>query len=93
MAANGRSLLPRWIEQCSPLRIRTARAAARRRHRDAVADDRRRLAARSRACDARAARLRRAPGAAWQEKALREAKLATDWAAADEAYESAARDL
>ena len=28
---------------------------------------------------------------AWQLKALREAKLATDWAAPDEAYESAAR--
>jgi malto-oligosyltrehalose synthase len=28
---------------------------------------------------------------AWQQKALREAKLATDWAAIDEAYEEAAR--
>lgn len=31
--------------------------------------------------------------AGWQEKALREAKLATDWSAPNEAYESAARDL
>ena len=30
---------------------------------------------------------------AWQQKALREAKLATDWAAPDEAYEDAARAL
>lgn len=30
---------------------------------------------------------------AWQQKALREAKLATDWAAVDESYESAARDF
>ena len=29
--------------------------------------------------------------AAWQQKALREAKLFTDWAAVDETYESAAR--
>jgi (1->4)-alpha-D-glucan 1-alpha-D-glucosylmutase len=29
--------------------------------------------------------------AAWQQKALREAKLASDWAAVDEAYEDAAR--
>src|SRR5262249_277883 len=29
--------------------------------------------------------------AGWQQKALREAKLATDWTAPDEAYESAAR--
>ena len=29
--------------------------------------------------------------AAWQQKALREAKLASDWAAVDEAYEAAAR--
>jgi malto-oligosyltrehalose synthase len=29
--------------------------------------------------------------AAWQQKALREAKLFTDWAAVDEAYEAAAR--
>jgi (1->4)-alpha-D-glucan 1-alpha-D-glucosylmutase len=31
--------------------------------------------------------------AGWQEKALREAKLVTDWTAPDEAYESAARGL
>jgi (1->4)-alpha-D-glucan 1-alpha-D-glucosylmutase len=31
--------------------------------------------------------------AAWQQKALREAKLATDWTAPNEAYESAARKL
>ena len=31
--------------------------------------------------------------AQWQEKALREAKLATDWAAPNETYESAAREL
>jgi maltooligosyltrehalose synthase len=31
--------------------------------------------------------------AAWQQKALREAKLASDWAAVDEAYEEAARSL
>jgi len=31
--------------------------------------------------------------AAWQEKALREAKLRTDWAAIDERYEQAARTL
>jgi malto-oligosyltrehalose synthase len=30
---------------------------------------------------------------AWQQKALREAKLASDWAAVDEAYEAAARDF
>lgn len=30
---------------------------------------------------------------AWQQKALREAKLASDWAAVDETYEAAARDL
>jgi len=30
---------------------------------------------------------------AWQQKALREAKLASDWAAIDEAYEAAARDF
>ena len=30
---------------------------------------------------------------AWQEKAMREAKLATDWSAQNEAYEAAARDL
>ncbi|WP_421996849.1 malto-oligosyltrehalose synthase [Reyranella sp.] len=30
---------------------------------------------------------------AWQEKALREAKLASDWAAVDEGYETAARTL
>jgi (1->4)-alpha-D-glucan 1-alpha-D-glucosylmutase len=30
---------------------------------------------------------------AWQQKALREAKLASDWAAIDEAYEVAARDF
>lgn len=30
---------------------------------------------------------------AWQQKALREAKLASDWAAVDEAYETAARDF
>ena len=29
--------------------------------------------------------------AQWQEKALREAKLATDWAVPNEAYEAAAR--
>jgi malto-oligosyltrehalose synthase len=37
-------------------------------------------------CAAYCARL-----AAWQQKALREAKLATDWTAPDEAYESSAR--
>ncbi len=37
-------------------------------------------------------RLRRAPGRL-QQKALREAKLASDWAAIDEAYEAAARDF
>jgi malto-oligosyltrehalose synthase len=37
-------------------------------------------------CAAYCARL-----AAWQQKALREAKLATDWIAPDEAYESSAR--
>jgi (1->4)-alpha-D-glucan 1-alpha-D-glucosylmutase len=31
--------------------------------------------------------------AGWQQKALREAKLATDWTAPNEAYESAARDF
>jgi (1->4)-alpha-D-glucan 1-alpha-D-glucosylmutase len=31
--------------------------------------------------------------AAWQQKALREAKLASDWAAIDEAYEAAARQF
>ncbi|SEP41852.1 (1-_4)-alpha-D-glucan 1-alpha-D-glucosylmutase [Rhodospirillales bacterium URHD0017] len=31
--------------------------------------------------------------AAWQQKALREAKLASDWAAIDEPYEAAARDF
>ena len=31
--------------------------------------------------------------AQWQQKALREAKLATDWTVPDEAYESAAREL
>jgi (1->4)-alpha-D-glucan 1-alpha-D-glucosylmutase len=31
--------------------------------------------------------------AGWQEKALREAKLRTDWTAPDEAYESVARDF
>ena len=31
--------------------------------------------------------------AQWQEKALREAKLATDWAVPNENYESAAREL
>ena len=31
--------------------------------------------------------------AQWQEKALREAKLATDWAEPNETYETAARDL
>jgi (1->4)-alpha-D-glucan 1-alpha-D-glucosylmutase len=31
--------------------------------------------------------------AQWQQKALREAKLATDWVVPNEAYESAARDL
>ncbi len=31
--------------------------------------------------------------AAWQEKALREAKLATDWGCPNEAYENAAREL
>src|SRR5262249_27838506 len=31
--------------------------------------------------------------AGWQQKALREAKLATDWTAPDETYESAARDF
>ncbi|MFO1080316.1 MAG: malto-oligosyltrehalose synthase [Reyranellaceae bacterium] len=31
--------------------------------------------------------------AAWQEKALRESKLGSDWAAVDEGYEAAARDL
>jgi malto-oligosyltrehalose synthase len=31
--------------------------------------------------------------AGWQEKALREAKLATDWTSPNEAYESAAREL
>jgi (1->4)-alpha-D-glucan 1-alpha-D-glucosylmutase len=30
---------------------------------------------------------------AWQQKALREAKLASDWAAIDETYEAAARDF
>ena len=30
---------------------------------------------------------------AWQQKALREAKLASDWVAIDEAYEAAARDF
>lgn len=30
---------------------------------------------------------------AWQQKALREAKLASDWAAVDEAYEAAAHDF
>ncbi|MPZ33953.1 MAG: malto-oligosyltrehalose synthase [Rhodospirillales bacterium] len=30
---------------------------------------------------------------AWQQKALREAKLASDWAAVDEVYEAAARDF
>lgn len=30
---------------------------------------------------------------AWQEKALREAKLVTDWSAANDAYEGAARDF
>lgn len=30
---------------------------------------------------------------AWQQKALREAKLASDWAAVDEGYEAAARDF
>ena len=29
----------------------------------------------------------------WQEKALREAKLATDWSVPNEPYEAAARDL
>ncbi len=40
------------------------------------------------ACRAFADRLAR-----WQEKALREAKLATDWAAPNEPYETAARDF
>jgi (1->4)-alpha-D-glucan 1-alpha-D-glucosylmutase len=40
------------------------------------------------ACGAFADRL-----AQWQEKALREAKLATDWAAPNEPYEAAARDF
>ncbi|TMJ01280.1 MAG: malto-oligosyltrehalose synthase [Alphaproteobacteria bacterium] len=31
--------------------------------------------------------------AAWQQKAMREAKLATDWSVPNEAYESAAREL
>jgi maltooligosyltrehalose synthase len=39
----------------------------------------------------RAAFARRLAG--WQEKALREAKLATDWTNPDEVYESAAREL
>ena len=41
------ALLPRWIAQCAPLAHATALPAC-RRHRDAAADDRRRLAARSR---------------------------------------------
>ncbi len=93
MAAEWAALQRDWVEACRPLR-RDGRRSGRRRRRPAAADDRRRLALRS--------RRRRPPRAAapspsgwspWQQKALREAKLASDWAAIDEAYEAAARDF
>jgi maltooligosyltrehalose synthase len=83
--------LPRWIAQCGPLR------AAAQPHAGDIAmllqiivgawpldlgvDD----------AEGRRAFAERL--AQWQQKALREAKLATDWAEPNEAYESAARDL
>ena len=67
--------------------------SGRRRRCAVAADRRRRLALRSRVrrrCGRRAFAERLV---AWQQKALREAKLASDWAAIDEAYEAAARDF
>ena len=89
------SLLPNWIAQCRPLRRQSGDALL--PHRGDIAmllqtivgawpldldmsdqEGRRSFAERL---------------ARWQEKALREAKLATDWRVPNEEYESAARDL
>ena len=64
-----------------------------RANRDAAADDRRRVAARSRRSRTRTGARFAERLAQWQQKALREAKLVTDWADPNEAYEAAARAL
>jgi malto-oligosyltrehalose synthase len=89
------SAIPRWIEQLAPLRRREAdelfphagdiaillQTIAGSWPLDLRIDD-------DGARKAFAERL-----AQWQEKALREAKLATDWAVPNESYEAAAREL
>ena len=84
------SLLTRWIVQCVRCASDRRRAdPARGRYRDAAADDRRRVAARPRRRATRKGVPRsRERLAQWQEKALREAKLVTDWAVPNEPYEA-----
>jgi (1->4)-alpha-D-glucan 1-alpha-D-glucosylmutase len=73
--------------RCALRRGRHDADAERGRYRHSAANGRRRLAAGTGA-DKPAKRI-----AAWQQKALREAKLFSDWSAPNESYERAAREL
>jgi malto-oligosyltrehalose synthase len=89
------SAVPRWIEQLAPLRRREGDALL--PHAGDIAILLQTIAGAwpldQRIDDDGARKAFAARLAQWQEKALREAKLATDWAVPNENYEAAAREL
>ena len=87
----GRRVMDRAL-RCA-LRRDAPRHAERGRYRHSASNGRRRLAAgTSRSTAGRLAAYAKRI-AAWQQKALREAKLFSDWSAPNESYERAAREL
>ena len=85
------SLLPGWIERSAPLRSGDAPSAG-----DIAMLLQMIIGAWPLDLDREDASGRRAFAgrlSAWQQKALREAKLRSDWAAPDEAYERAAKEF